>query len=846
MKKNMAFGLLLISLFMGITACGTGGSSHAESEPIVYASAFIDFSRYTGDSDPFTEHQPPSPVEGLYTLENGITGDGLRISHIGHDTMVRIDRFGEDSEMAATSDGSYLVFFIDNPIVKSARTLTMKVTYFDNTFGDLRIHYVTGESIPERYYPASLPRENIGAFLTVTVQLNNCDFNSFTQNQDAQFRFNVGAIVQRVEISTGAMPEHTIGAPPPFAGQTDLNNMIGKAIGGLMAWHNTSNWQEWSNAVNTVPVPGNVNVDMWPAGLDDYLANGAALYETGLTMPDGSVAQLFNAYESEHILTHYQWLREAGIDGSAIQRFYRRIPAAVDTGSLPNQYTRHRDAAEATGRFFFIMYDMTDASYSDQSLIVRDMQLDWMYNIERKGVVSSPNYAHADGKPVVSIWGLNAVTGNHYASVPVIIELIQWFRSRGYYVLGGTPDNRFWETGSDRHPRSSEMYSLLDGISPWYGGRDIAVNVLGNNWLDSGIAFCRSVRRRWAGNRPIDFIPVIWPGFSWTNMGAREGRPNAWPRNAGQFLWYQAREYLRRDTQHNISGLYLIMFDEYGESTVWMKAASDFFDVPLGQYFVTLAADGTWLSNDYYMRLANVLVESFKNRGPRAFDIGPLNEYDNESSSFVQHSLGPVFWRNSFERRPGRLRPGDGDFVFVGHLQIDVGVPHGAVLGTPQNVTVDGPFTVNRPNVARNAISDTYTPPSTTQGMVYVPNARSGDSAFRLAGQRTAGTGASYDYKIAETRIRVESGMRLSYWVQASGLGTNVMVDLLLDNGTYVSTSAAAQNTGSPQSGWQQRTVLLPSSLNGRYITAVIIAYRDSGAASGVFSALIDDIIIEK
>ena len=804
--------------------------------------AFIDFSGYSGAATLAT-NQPSQATAGDFTLENGITGSGLRVSRIGdQNAPVYMERFGQDMGMAARS-GNYLVFYIDNTDVKDADTLTMRVTFFDDTYGNLSVHYVTGTTLQERFTSLSIPKGGSKTFVTAMVQLNNCDFNIATQNQMAQFRFDLGAIIQRVELIVGALPDHIVGDPPVFAGQSDVNNISGKAIGGLMAWHNTNTWREWSSTLNTVPSPGNVNVDMWPVGMEDYLANGATLYDTGFTMPDGSTPQLFNSYESEHILTHYQWMAEAGIDGSAIQIFYRRIPAPVDTGTAANQYTRHRDAAEATGRFFFIMYDMTDAASVNQSVIARNMQIDWMYNIENKGVVSSPNYAHADGKPVVSIWGLNSVTGNRYASVDVMIEMIQWFRNRGYYVLGGTPDDRFWETGSNRDPRGREMYRLLDGISPWYGGRDVAVNILGNQWLLLGMEFCQTYPRSWAGNKPIDFFPAIWPGFSWTNMGARNGRPNVWPRDAGQFAWYQVREYLNRDFNHNITGLYLIMFDEYGESTVWMKAATDFFDVPLGQYFVTHAADGTWLSSDYYMRLAHTLVQSFKSRGPGAVDIGPLNQYDNGSSSIVPHSLGPVFWRNSFERRNGRLRPGEGAFVPVPHLQIDVGIPHGEVLDT-QNVTVNEPFTVNRPPVSINATSDNYNPPSTTLGMVYTSDgysSKSGDSAFRLAGTKNTGSSALYRYQIAETRIKIEPGMSLSYWINAVDLGLNVMVDLELDDGTYISNA-----TGPSGSGWQQKTLSIPNSLEGRYITAVIIAYRDSGTETGSFEALIDDIIIAK
>jgi hypothetical protein len=185
--------------------------------------------------------------------------------------------------------------------------------------------------------------------------------------------------------------------------------------------------------------------------------------------------------------------------------------------------------------------------------------------------------------------------------------------------------------------------------------------------------------------------------------------------------------------------------------------------------------------------------------------------------------------------------------VPVDHLPLDVGVPNGEVIGTPLNVTVTGDFTVNRYPAARNAVADRYVLPSETLGMVYTNNARSGGSAFRLAGQRTAGSGASYLYRIANVRIKVEPGIRLIFWQRAENpLGQNVIVDLLMDNGLYLRnvTGYDLQNDGSPQNGWQRKTVNLPASLNGRYITEVIAAYTDNGTTTGNFAALIDDIII--
>ena len=672
-----------------------------------------------------------------------------------------------------------------------------------------------------------------------------------------------GIIVYNADIEiaqiTLTIADPTQSDPPPFAPSTDFNNMIGSTTVGYQMWFNTDDWHHWSSENSwQIPGPGDVRVELWPAGLDDYRANGATLHNTGFTMPDGSAAQVFHSKDPAIILTHHQWMRDAEIDGPGIQRFYRDT-TIIDTGDTPNFLSYVRDAAEATGRIFYAKYDMSGSGDTDSDAVVRRLQLDWIYNVENKGIVSSPNYAQAEGKPVVMFKGLHSVASSRYASADAFIELILWFRSRGYYVIGGIHENVFWGTGGGRHPRSLEMYRLLDMISPWHAGRAME-DIFGprNYWLFQGMEFCRENLRSWADNKPIAYMPVFWPGFAWTNMTLNPGTPNQIPRFAGQRMWNQVREYLKYNANNEFAAFYLAMFDEYDESTALMKAGTDFFDIPLEQYFKTFAVDGTWLSSDYYLRLAQTIIQTIKNAGPGAVDIGPLNQYSNGSSSIVPHSLGPVFWRNSFERRTGRLKfgGGQGDVsnpIPVHHLQLDVGVPHGAVIAPVQNITVSGAFTVNRPEVAANAVSDNYTPPSASLGMVYASDdpaysARSGESAFRLAGQRTAGEGALYRYKIADTRIKIESGMILNYWINTNtaSLGTNVLVDLLLDNGVYVSASASAQNTGTPQDGWQHKTLALPADLNDRYITAVIIAYRDTGTAIGNFAALIDDISIDK
>ena len=865
MKKKQTIVLsFFVSLIIVVllAACASGAVVRRE---IVYARAFIDFSGYTGPPSVRT-HQPPLGSEytqGAFALDNGITGDGLRISHHGDNALVEFVQHGGKTTLRS---GDYLYFFIDNYNVRNAHTITMAITFFDDAPGSFMLQYV---SMTNNFTPVSIPKGGTGVFVTATVQLDDCNFTS-GHNQGAQFRFGRGAIIQRVDIVTGGKPDPRLDPPPPFAPSTALNDMLGKGITGYQAWFNApgNNWHHWSHS--GIPGPGNVNVEIWPAGWEYYLANGAVLHDTNFFMPDGTRAQVFNSHDQAVIRTHFQWMRDAGIDGVAVQRFFVNT-SPVDTGDAPNHLTRIRDAAEETGRIFYIMYDMSAAGIRqnpDQSAVVRRIQLDWIYNVERKGLLSSPNYAQMEGKPVVCIWGVHAIqsTDNYrYISVEAAIELIHWFRDRGLYVIGGIPDNTFWEEGGNRHPRGREMYSLFDMISPWYVGRDVEGSILGpGQWLVRGLEFARDNPRSWADNRPQAFMPTIWPGFAWTNMVRNAGTPNQVPRNAGQWVWTQVQEYLNRDADNIIQNFYFAMFDEYDEATSWMKAATDFFEIPVGQYFLTNAADGIWLSSDYYMRLASAAVRALQAKiaagggssvqGTPGY-TGPLNVFDNPHSIIVEHSLGPIFWRNSFERRTGRLKHGAigeggiGIPVPVHHLPIDVGVPHGLIIAAPVNVSVTGPFAVNRPAIGRGARGDRFTPPVTTIGMVYTDNARSGGSVFRLAGDRTAGSGASFIYRIAETRIRVRPGMALTFWQRPeNALGENVIVDLQMDNGIFLSNVPGfnLQRLGTPQNGWQRKTVTLPAVLSqqGRYITAVVVAYRDTGTATGSFAAMIDDIEI--
>ena len=135
--------------------------------------------------------------------------------------------------------------------------------------------------------------------------------------------------------------------------------------------------------------------------------------------------------------------------------------------------------------------------------------------------------------------------------------------------------------------------------------------------------FCRS--------RGQAYMPHIYPGFAWSNWNG--GEKNAFPRQAGEYLWAQAVGAKKC----GVDALYVGMFDEYDEGTSIMKMAEDSSMVPADQYFQTAAADGIWLSSDFYLRLTGALTRMFR------------GEIEMTEKQPVPYSEGPVYMRTGFE-----------------------------------------------------------------------------------------------------------------------------------------------------------------------------------------------------
>lgn len=266
------------------------------------------------------------------------------------------------------------------------------------------------------------------------------------------------------------------------------------------------------------------------------------------------------------------------------------------------------------------------------------------------------------------------------------------------------------------------------------------------------------------------------------------------PRNAGQNFWYQAYKL----KQMGIDSFYIAMFDEYDEGTAIAKNASDYFDIPKDQWFVTASCDGYWCSQDFQLRVAGEAIKMVK--GLRKA----------EKSNPVLHSLGPVYYRNSFESKyvncpTEKYR---GDYPVDPCFKNDKEIENNGVTATVA--------------IEKNSI------------------AKTGDYMTKVKGSAEKDN-ANYLYRISETNIKMTKGVKLSYSLYAvNEAGKNTSVSLICDDGTVITANPKEKLENGK---WTTCTYNMPAdSMKDKSIVGIGISYHGNKSD---FEAYFDDIILE-
>lgn len=406
--------------------------------------------------------------------------------------------------------------------------------------------------------------------------------------------------------------------PPEPSQAVDATTLDRKLIMGYQGWHfcpgdgspgeRGNQWYRWFK--NQKPGPDTLRVDAWP---DVSELGPDELCTTPFQLPDGRPAMVYSDYRERTVLRHFEWMRANGLDGVALQRFTRRAQDKDANMVLPeepvphasrptlDQVARHvRAAAEKTGRVFFIMYDI---SRHNPTTFVQTLESDWAYMVDTLKITESPRYLRHKGRPLVCIWGFGVA--DRPGTPEQAREVIAYFKSH--------PDPRYRVTlmGGVDHPwrtdaKWADVYRSFDVISPWTPGRyhnEAEADAFAKTYVIPDVEETKA--------RGIDYMPVVFPGFSWFNS-TRNADPelaklrkktaplNAIPRQGGCFYWRQAFNVVSAGARM----IYVAMFDEVDEGTAMYKMAPTRAELPVGVPMVPLDIDGYSLPSDWYLRVA--------------------------------------------------------------------------------------------------------------------------------------------------------------------------------------------------------------------------------------------------
>ena len=393
----------------------------------------------------------------------------------------------------------------------------------------------------------------------------------------------------------------------PYIGQynrgVDASTLDGKIICGYQGWFRCKGdgtgmgWTHWAKNKKKAPGPGNIKVDMWP---DVSELDPDELYDTGYINPDGAARKLFSSFNYKTVVRHFKWMKEAGIDGIFLYRFLNSARKNYALRAKNVVLNSCRAGANIYGRTYAVKYDVSSMKKGDSKLILKD----WQTLLKHMEFNKDKSYQRHNGKIVLCItWlGISHIKkdGTQKTGIDIdeSIELLKTLKSDPKYgnpcvVLGTATGWREQEKDCNPDPDYINLVKLADVVHPWSPGRYRSIEGFKKHIKEFIIKDLK-----WLRKYNIDFMPVVFPGFSRHNM--RGDGVARIPRLKGKFLESQYSGYFDLDVRM----IFQAIFDEVDEGTAIFKCVND----PPGKNFITYEG----LPSDYYLKLVGQKAKELK------------------------------------------------------------------------------------------------------------------------------------------------------------------------------------------------------------------------------------------
>jgi hypothetical protein len=355
----------------------------------------------------------------------------------------------------------------------------------------------------------------------------------------------------------------------PYAGPSvrgvDTSTLTGKVLAGYQGWFNCEGdgaglgWTHWARSRSKPPAPGNVVVDLWP---DVSELTPGERFNTRFKFADGRPAEVFSSFHRDTVLRHFRWMREYGLDGAFVQRFANGVKDQTMRHHKDVVLANCREGANREGRAYAVMYDLSGLPAGG----VARVKADWKRLRSQMHIGEDPAYLRHRGKPLVAVWGVGFANEKKPYTLAECRALIEFLKADGCSVMLGVP------TGWRERKRDAladaalhDVLKLADVVSPWTPGRyqnpeEAARH--GEKYWQPDLAWCRE--------QALDYLPVVFPGFSWRNLKGNSPLDKI-PRLKGGFLWSQFVAAKRAGADM----IYVAMFDEVDEGTAIFKCVNE-------------------------------------------------------------------------------------------------------------------------------------------------------------------------------------------------------------------------------------------------------------------------------
>jgi len=394
----------------------------------------------------------------------------------------------------------------------------------------------------------------------------------------------------------------SLGAQTKHAPSSKYMSYKGLVMAGYQGWFNCEGdgadraWTHYSKKGRFED--GHCTIDLWPE-MDEYEVK----YKTPFRFEDGSPAYVFSSYDESTVDLHFRWMKEYGIDGVFMQRFFSVLESENRTRHADKVLRSALKAANKYGVAICLMYDIGSMDDSKYQLIYED----WKHLVDDLKLTNQGDqttYLFHNEKPLVAFWGISSSTRDD-GHIPEIYDIIDFVKNDAEYggcsVHLGIPSR--WRTlGRDTRgdARLHDVLRNVDVIHPWFVGR------YNEDTYEAFRAGLIAEDVKWCREKGKSYAPTVFPGFSWYNMKSWDVS-NKIPRNKGEFFWKQIAGAIESGAEM----LYVAMFDEIDEATAIMKCAHE---VPVGEsVFIPYEEE---IPSDHYLWLTGMAGKMLRGEIP--------------------------------------------------------------------------------------------------------------------------------------------------------------------------------------------------------------------------------------